>query len=473
MISDLHWKSMSELAAGLRAREFSGRELVQTYLDRISALDDRVHAFVTVAAEEALRAGDLVDQRLARGDAVPPLAGIPIGIKDSIPTRDIQTTANSRVLEQWVPELDAAAVRRLRAAGAIVLGKTNLNELGWALPADDDLVPPTRSPWNLELAAIGSSTGSGAAVAAGFCAAAIGTDSGGSVRLPAGQNGLIGIKPTHGRVSRLGMDASSISEISPLARTVTDAALLLTALSGYEPDDPLSWPVEPPNYASGLHGDVRGLKIGVPWTYIASTEPEPEVTAAFADGLDALRSCGAKIVDVTIPGLADARAANFIVLNAEAYADHAPTLRAHPDQYGPSALRYHWMGAFLTAADYLNAKRVGRRIRHLVQEQFTSLYALVTPTSPVVTAEAARRPGAHRKGVNAAFTAPFNLTGHPAVSIPAGMSAATGLPIGMQLTGPLYGEETLLQLAYAHEQATNWSSLHPTLDVGRLTSATE
>lgn len=473
MISDLHWKPVSELAAGLRAGDFSCRELVQAYLDRIDALDDRIHAFVTVAADQALAAGDQVDRQLARGDALPPLAGIPLGVKDSIPTQDIRTTANSRVLEHWVPESDAAAVRRLRAAGAIILGKTNLNEFGWALPADDDLAPPTRSPWNPELAAIGSSTGSGAAVAAGFCAAAIGTDGGGSVRLPAGQNGLIGLKPTHGRVSRLGMDASSMSEISPLSRTVTDAALMLTAMSGYEPDDPLSWPVAPPDYAAGLHGDIRGLKIGVPWTYIASTEPEPEVTAAFAAGLDALGSRGVEIVDVTIPGLADARAANFIVLNAEAYADHAATLRAHPDRYGPSALRYHWMGAFLTAADYLNAKRVGRRIRHLVQEQFTSLQALATPTSPVVTAEAARRPGAHRKGANAAFTAPFNLTGHPAVSVPAGMSAATGLPIGMQLIGPLYSEESLLQLAFAHEQATNWSSRHPTLGVDALRPVTE
>ena len=468
MESPLYWQSVSALATGLRGRAFSCRELVQTYLDRIDALDGRVRAFVTVARDEALAEADGVDQRIAAGEALPPLAGIPIGVKDSIPARGIRTTANSRVLEHWVPEADAAPVRRLREAGAIILGKTNLNEFGWALPQETDLFPPTQNPWNPERAAIGSSTGSGAAVAAGFCAAALGTDGGGSTRLPAGQNGLIGIKPTHGRVSRLGMDAVSISEISPLARTVTDAALLLTAMSGYEIGDPASWPMPTPDYAGMLQLDMRGVRIGVPRSYIATVELEPEVEAAFADALDQFRSLGAEIVDVTIPGLPDTRAANFVVLNSEVYADHATTLRTQPDKYGRSAFRYHWMGAFLTAADYLNAQRVGRRIRGLVQEQFSNVAALATPTSPVVTSEAARQPGAHRRGTNASFTAPFNLTGHPAISIPAGISASTGLPIGVQLVGPLYGEEILFQLGYAHEQATDWSSKHPQLDVEML-----
>jgi aspartyl-tRNA(Asn)/glutamyl-tRNA(Gln) amidotransferase subunit A len=333
------------------------------------------------------------------------------------------------------------------------LGKTNLNEFGWSLPSDDDLTPPVRNPWNTAYASIGSSSGSGAAVAAGLCAAAIGTDGGGSARLPAGQHGLVGVKATHRRVSRLGMDDSTISEIAPIARTTADAALLLATMAGYEEADWQSWPEPCPRFAERLEVDVSGWRVGVPSRDIENLPMEPEVSAAFANGLSVLERLGVELVEVRVPGMTEARLANFIVLNAEAYTAHGKTLRRQPDRYGHSSYVYHWMGAFLSAADYLNARQVGQHVRKIIQGMFGDIRAIVTPTSPVVTAEAAREPGSHRKGVNAAFTAPFNLTGHPAISVPLGLSSSTGLPIGMQLVGSLFDELTLFQLGHAFEHA--------------------
>jgi aspartyl-tRNA(Asn)/glutamyl-tRNA(Gln) amidotransferase subunit A len=461
MTLPVHDLPLTDVAEMLHTRDLSSRELVQAYLERIETHDDSLHCYITVDAETALHCADDVDRRRLTGADLPPLAGIPVAVKDSIPTAGIRTTANSRLLAGWVPVQDAVAIERLRVAGAIILGKTNLNEFGWALPADDDLTPPVRNPWNTHYAAIGSSSGSGAALAAGMCAAAIGTDGGGSARLPAGQHGLVGLKATHGRVSRLGMDSSSISEIAPLAHTVSDAALLLSAMAGPTVDDGVGW--LPPRLGIAAHLDraVSGWRVGVPRRDIAAAALEDEVAVAFASGLDKLERLGIELVDVDLPGLADARAANFVVLNAEAYATHAASLRAHPERYGESALVYHWMGAFLNAADYLHAQQVGSRVRELVQEWFRDVRLLVTPTSPVVTAEAARRPESHRRGANAAFTAPFNLTGHPALSLPAGISSSTGLPIGLQLVGPLFDELSILQLAFAYERAAPWSTLRP------------
>ncbi|HZY68465.1 MAG TPA: amidase [Devosia sp.] len=455
-MTELHERSVFELSDGLARCEFSARELVQAYLDRINAHDRRFNSFVTVDAEAALQAAGEVDARRSRGEALGPLAGIPIGVKDSIPTAGIRTTSNSRLLEHWVPEADAAPIRRLRAAGAIVLGKTNLNEFGWALPNDGDLTPKPMNAWNPAYAAIGSSSGSGIAVAAGFVPAAVGTDGGGSARLPAGQHNLVGIKPTHGLLSRKGMDHSWIGEVSPLAQTVRDAALMLSIMAGREDRDWHTWPLSVPSYAEQHEESVAGWRVGVPRRLIEQAGMEAEVEASFSAALEVLRGLGAELVDVDLPGLSEARMANFVVLNAQQHAAHAPTLRKHPELYGRSARTYHWAGAFLSATDLLNALTIGARVRDLVQDAFTDIRAIVTPTSPVVTAEAARKPEQHRKGSNAVFTSPFNLTGHPAISLPAGFSASTGLPIGVQLVAPLFAEADLFTLGNAFERATDW-----------------
>lgn len=452
--------SIATLARHFRRGDVSPVELTRTYLERIARLDRGLHAFLTVAADEVLADAEDAERCLSRGDSRP-LLGMPVAVKDSIATRGIRTTANSRVLEDWVPAHDAAAVARLRSAGAIVIGKTNLNEFGWSIPRDDDLCPPPRNPWNPALAAVGSSSGSGVAVAAGLCAAALGTDGGGSVRLPAGQMGLVGFKATHALVSRTGvLHAGSIGDVGALTHTVEDAAVLLGALAAYDANDPDAVPRDQEDYARVLHDGIRDVRIGVPWTYIDQIPVESEVRRAFESALTNLAGLGAQLTAVDLPALVHARAANFVVLVAEHYAAHEPLLGAKWPRYGRSARLYTAMGAFLSASDYLRAKEVGRLIRRDVDHALREVAAIAMPTSPVVTAEAARKPGAHRRGLNASFTAPFNVTGHPAVSVPCGMSNV-GLPIGFQLVGRWFDESTLFRIAHAYEQATAWHDLRP------------
>lgn len=451
--------SLAALAGLFRRGEASPVDVTRLFLDRIALLDPGLHAFVTVA-DRALADARAAEQRLRQGDENL-LTGIPIAVKDSLATEGLRTTANSHVLESWVPCRDAAAIERLRQAGAVIIGKTNLNEFGWSIPDPDDLCPPPRNPWNPALAAIGSSSGSGAAVAAGLCSAALGTDSGGSVRLPAGQMGLVGLKPTHALISRTGsLHAGPIGDVGPMTRTVEDTAILLTALAGFDATDPDAEPRADVDYVRSLDGSPRGLRLGVPWTHIESVPVEPDVRVAFDTALAELARVGVGVTRVALPILERARAATFVILNAEHYAAHAQALPAQWERYGRSARLYHAQGAFVTAADYAAAQAVGRLARRSVDTVLRDVDALAMPVSPVVTAEAARQAGAHRRGLNASFTAPFNVTGHPALAMPCGMSTV-GLPIGLQLTGRHGDESTLLRLAHAYEQATPWHTLHP------------
>ncbi len=453
--------SIEDTARRYRAGSLSPVELTQSLLQRIDQRNPSLHAYITVAADRALTDADAAQRRLERGDDGP-LVGIPFGIKDSVATQGIRTTANSRVLEHWIPARDAAAVARLRQAGAIILGKTNLNEFGWSLPREDDLCPPPRNPWNPQYAAIGSSSGSGAAVSGGLATAALGTDGGGSVRLPAGQMGLVGIKATHALISRAGsMHKGSLGNIGPLVRTTRDMAIVLNALAGYDHEDPDSRPREATDYLAGIDDGANWVRLGVPWTYMDTVPVEAEVRESFEAALRDFERLGASIRAVDLRVLSHARAANFIVLNAEHYASHEGILRTHWALHGPSARLYLTQAAFLSAADYLQALEVRRLVGAEVDAVLREVDLIVMPTSPVVTAEAARQPDAHRRGINASFTAPFNLTGHPALSAPCGMSAI-GLPVGVQLTGRRWDERLLLRAAYAYEQATSWHTLRPT-----------
>jgi aspartyl-tRNA(Asn)/glutamyl-tRNA(Gln) amidotransferase subunit A len=452
--------SIEEVARWYRTGEISPVELTQALLARIDRLNPALHAYITVAPDRALTDAEAAQRRLAAGDGGP-LVGIPFGIKDSIATGGIRTTSNSRVLADWIPTRDAAAVGRLREAGAVVLGKTNLNEFGWSLPSEDDLCPPPRNPWNPRYAAIGSSSGSGVAASGGLAIAALGTDGGGSARLPAGQMGLVGFKATHALISRAGsLHRGPLSNIGPLVRTARDMAIVMNALAGYDPEDPDARPRDTVDHLTGLEDGIAGIRLGVPWDYVDAVPVEPEVRGAFDAALNEFRRLGASIRPVDLGVLEHARAANFIVLNAEHYASHEAMLKTHWALHGRSARLYLTQAAFLSAADYLQALEVRRLVRGAVDDVLQDVDVLVMPTSPVVTAEAARQPGAHRRGINASFTAPFNLTGHPALSVPCGMSA-TGLPIGLQLTGRWYDEPLLLRVARSYEQATTWHRLRP------------
>ncbi len=465
----LHYLPLAEQARRIRSGELSAVVLTRAYLGRIHSHNPQLNSFITIDEDRAIEQAQRVDDAISRGEQVGPLAGIPLAVKDSIPTKGLRTTDNSNLLADWVPEHDAAAVEKLRRAGAVVIGKANLNEFGWSRPLEADLAPPPWNPWNPRFASVGSSSGSGAAASGGLASAAIGTDGGGSIRLPGGAHGLIGFKPTHGLVSRRGMDHNSHSEISPLTRTVEDAALMLDALAGFVPDDDMSWPGAPVGYADRLsEADVRGWRIGVPWKFVRSAPNEPEVLAAFEEFLGTLESLGCEVIDVPVRGLAEARMANFLVLNAEAYQRHAKSLGEYWDSYGEITRVYLMQGAYLGADDLLNASEVGRTVRGLLESEIfsadkTGVRALAMPTSPFVTAERSRRPGEHSRGINACFTAPFNITGHPSTSVPAGFSESNGLPIGAMLTTALHNDLELLQLAHAHEQATNWHLRHPEL----------
>jgi aspartyl-tRNA(Asn)/glutamyl-tRNA(Gln) amidotransferase subunit A len=466
MRPELAFESITGLAEALRSGQITSTELVKGYIERIRATDAKLRSFISVAEETALEEAARADAAIAEGRADHLLTGIPLGVKDNINVAGYPLTNNSRTMEHHIASKDAPPIRNLRKAGAIILGKTNLNEFGWALPTENDLKPTPYNAWNPKYAAVGSSSGSGAAAAAGLAAATIGTDGGGSTRLPAGQGNLIGLKATHGRISRYGQDSSTISEICALTRTVRDTAILLNEMVSYEPDDPQSSPMPAPDFVAALDTDVRGWRVGVPRRYVDTAPLEANVRTAYENALQTLASLGVEIVEVKIRGLAEARAANFVVLNGETYVKHQRSIRETPELYGRSAYLYHLQGAFVGASDYVAAKIMAARVAEIVSRTLRehNLKALITPTSPFITAEMARKPGQHGKGVNAAFTAPFNLTGHPALSMPAGFDSETGIPIGVQLVGANYDELSLLQLAQACEGATDFQTRHPDWD---------
>ena len=409
---------------------------------------------ITLASENALASAQAAESELERGAWIGPLHGIPIGIKDCIASAGLRTTANSHVLHDWIPADDAPAVAALRAAGALVFAKLNLNEFAWSIPSEDDLYPPPRNPWSPDHFAMGSSSGSAVAVASGLCPAALGTDAGGSVRQPAANCGAVGLKPTHGLIDSSGsFGARTICEVGPITRSVEDAALLLGGLVGGNA-----------SYVDSLRQSPRRMRVGVLSRHIDLAQSDPQISAAFSEALRVIGDLGFEIVEMEIEGLAKAAAANFVVLNAEAFAAHEETLLARMQDYGRSARLYHVQGAFLSAADYIAALSVGEAVRGRVDESLLAVDALATPVVPVLTAEAARTAKAQpHTGGSAIFTAPFNLTGHPALAIPCGMSRE-GIPIGLQLVGRRDGEADLLAVGYAFEQATSWHTMHPPWD---------
>jgi aspartyl-tRNA(Asn)/glutamyl-tRNA(Gln) amidotransferase subunit A len=444
-MTPLYGRSLLDTARLIRVGEVSAAEVTEELLQRITDLDGILHSFITVDTEGAKAAARQADAEIAAGVLQGPLHGIPVAVKDSIPTRGLSTTANSRVLADWVPDTDADAVVRLREAGAVIIGKTSLNEFGWSVPCDDDLAPPVRNPWNPHYQAIGSSSGSGAAVSAGLVFGALGTDSGGSTRLPAGQMGLIGLKPTRGAIPHGGaLTDDLISTIGNLARNAGDAAAIFEALSGQR--------------IGPLNEGVTGIRLGVPHQYMEMVGLEPEVAESFDEDLERLKALGVVLTDVDIAVLASAREATFMLIAALTFASHEETLRTKFHLYGSSARRYLLTGAFLTTADYLRAVRVGEMVTFELNRTLTGLHGLVSPVSPVVTAEAARRPSEHRRGINASFTAPFSLTGWPAIAVPSRVGGL-GLPIGFQIAARPRQESLLLRLAWSYGQLCGMQDL--------------
>lgn len=451
MTLPLHYTPIETLGIMLRRREISSLELIDHFIQRIESLNPSLNAIITLVADDARQLAQQADHIIKVGGDLTskPLLGIPLTVKDAVATRGIRTTANSRTLGDWVPDFEPLAISHLREAGAIILAKANCNEY-FGIPSEEDRFPRPRTPYNTDYVAIGSSSGSGVAVAAGFCAASIGTDAAGSVRLPAAQAGVVGMKTTNGCITLEDVGRqSSFLTVGSLARTISDTALLTATMAGEAVPD-----LRP----QSLHE----LRVGVPWQYIETSPVEDEIKQAFHNLLDLLKSEGAQICDISIPGLAETRMATFVAMYTEHHAAHAAALRRQLNDYGRSARLYALQGAFISAADYLNALELGRRVRRNVDHALADVDVIAMPTSPFVTAEAARKPSEHRRGMNTVFTVPFNMTGHPAITVPCGMSSL-GIPIGAQFAAAHHAEELLYRLSLAIEQQSDWHRINPNI----------
>jgi aspartyl-tRNA(Asn)/glutamyl-tRNA(Gln) amidotransferase subunit A len=429
----------------LQKRELTSVDLTEAAFNRVSELDPELHAFVTLDHEGALQSAALADQEIADG-RLRPLQGVPVAVKDNIAMRGLRTTFNSRAYEQWLPTQDAEPVARLREAGAVILGKTNLNEFALSVPDATDLVPPPRNPWNRNLQAMGSSSGSAVAVSTGMCFAALGTDAGGSVRLPASQMGLVGLKPTRGALPGAEGILDEVSVVGILARHAADALAMYEVLAG-------SQDIEDPG---------SPLELAVPRRQIDELPIEDEAAQAFASDLETLVELGVRLVEVDLPYLEAARDANFLLMTALQHASRAEDLRERYALIGTSARRYFLGAGMLGIEDFFSARRVADIFSHDLKKKIAGCTGLVTPVSTVTSAEAARRPGEHGRGLDASFTSPFNAIGWPAISIPTRIGT-NGLPIGMQVVGRPGQDGFLLGVAGFVQQNVDslWTSDSP------------
>jgi aspartyl-tRNA(Asn)/glutamyl-tRNA(Gln) amidotransferase subunit A len=450
--------NLEELSPLLRDKRVSPVEVTQAYLERIDALNETFHAFIAVMREQALADAWRCQEDILQGDYRGPLHGVPVALKDLYDTAGVPTTAASKIYAHRLPEKDATGVARLRAAGAVIIGKTNLHEFAYGVTAHSSYFGPTRNPWDLERVAGGSSGGSGAAVAAGLCMAATGSDTGGSIRIPAALCGIVGLKPTYGRISCHGMLplSWSLDHPGPMARTVYGAAAMLAAMAGYDPCDPASADVPIPGYTTGLGGGVAGLRIGLDPQWALSGIHE-EVRAAFQGGLAVLQDLGAEIIEVSVPHVVEGMEAALTILMAEATAIHEEFLQACPDDYQPDVRARLEKGFAVRGIDYGRARRSGELLRRDLAVLFQKADLLATPVCGIP----APRIGQREVTIDGEtvpvmvpltrYTRVFNLTGLPAISVPCGFSSE-GLPIGLQLVGRAWDEATVLRAAYAYER---------------------
>jgi aspartyl-tRNA(Asn)/glutamyl-tRNA(Gln) amidotransferase subunit A len=478
--------TIHELTARFRDGSTTPTAATQAYLDRIAALDGKVKAYLTVSRDGALAAADAADRRWAGGQPRGPVDGVPIAVKDVLCTQDVRTTCGSRILEAFVPPYDATVVERLGAAGAVVLGKTNMDEFAMGSSTEHSGFFTTNNPWDLSRVPGGSSGGSAAAVAADLAAAALGTDTGGSIRQPGSFTGTVGLKPTYGRVSRYGLVAfaSSLDQVGPLTKDVTDAALVLAAIAGHDPLDSTSADVPLSDYAGQLGRSIEGLRIGVPREYFAEGI-EPEVEGAVRDAIEVLRGLGARAEPLSLPTTPYGLAAYYVIAPAEAssnlarydgvkYGLRVPgkdlidmSGRTRAAGFGGEVKRRVMLGTYALSAGYYDAYYgKAQKVRTLVRRDFDAAFArvdvIVAPTTPNLPFRHGEKEDPLAMYLNDALTIPANLAGLPGVSIRCGFSSGN-LPIGLQIIGKAFDEATVLRVAHAYERATDWLSRRPTL----------
>lgn len=473
---DLAFLGAVRLAALVRERQVSPVELTRIYLERIDRLDPRLRAYVTVCRDSALDAARAAEAAVARnerlgphGSGLGPLHGVPFAVKDQFDTRGVRTTQGSRLFEVFVPGEDATAVARLRAAGAILLGKLNMTEFALGGTQEFPFGQP-RNPWRLEHDPGGSSSGSGIATAAALCGFSLGEDTGGSVRSPAGWCGVVGVRPTWGRVSRGGVFPLcwSMDAPGPLGRAVEDTALVLRVIAGHDPRDPLTSRSPVPDYPSVLAGDVRGLRIGVIQELTAGADTSGEVRAAVEEAVRVLVTLGADVDAVSLPHLPLAGAVFMALADSEGAGLHQQWLRTRWTDYDRGTRRRLATAGLLPAGFYHEAQRARALIRSEIRDALTRWDLLLSPTAPapappIAAATAAigsREEAARRFFTRRSYTTPASLAGVPALSVPCGFSAS-GLPIGLHLLGRSFDEATILRVAHAYEQSTGWRRRRP------------
>ena len=480
--------TVHDAAKMLRTGEVTSLELTESVFERIAATDEGIHAYLTLDREAAQDSARRADARLRNSDGTSPLLGIPIALKDNFLTRALRTTCASKILGEFVPPFAATVVKKLGDAGAVIVGKTNLDEFAMGSSVENSAFVPTRNPWNLERTPGGSSGGSAAAVAADQCLAALGTDTGGSIRQPASFCGIVGLKPTYGRVSRYGIIAfaSSMDQVGPMTKDVRDTALLLEAIAGHDPADATSVRRAVPRYAETLGDDINGLRVGIPKEYfVAGMEASVEHAVRLA--VRQLQKNGAVIEEISLPHSEYAVAVYYIVATAEASSnlarydgmrygyragagDLTETYQVSRDQgFGAEVKRRIMLGTYALSAGYYDAYYLkAQRVRTLIKRDFDQAFqrcdVIVTPTSPTTAfrlGEKTENP--LQMYLSDICTISANLAGLPALSLPCGFDA-DGMPIGMQIIGKQFDEATILRLAYHYEQSTDWHERKPHLE---------
>ncbi|GAC1684713.1 MAG: Asp-tRNA(Asn)/Glu-tRNA(Gln) amidotransferase subunit GatA [Ktedonobacteraceae bacterium] len=464
-MAELYTLTIHEAGDLLRQKKVSSVELTKAHLDRIRAVEDKVKAFTLVTDELALQQAEEADRRIAHGDSLSPLTGIPIAIKDVISTKDITTTAGSRMLEHFKPPYNATVMEKLNAAGIVMVGKTNMDEFAMGSSTENSAFFNTHNPWDLERAPGGSSGGSAAAVAAGMAMGSYGSDTGGSIRQPASLCNVLGVKPTYGRVSRFGLIAfgSSLDQIGPFARDARDAALLLQAVAGQDVRDSTSSPKPVPNYSAGLNGSIKGMKLGVPEEYwVEGTQPE--VIKVVRENIEKLRAMGAEIIDVSLPHTKYGVSAYYIIAPAEASDMWEAMEKTRQYGFGAEVKRRIMLGTYALSSGYYDAYyKQAEKVRSLITQDFEQAFekvdALVSPASPTVAFKLGEISDPYQMYLQDVFTIPANLAGISGISIPGGFSQ--GLPVGLQLLGPAFGEDVVLRIADAFERETDYHTQWP------------
>ena len=484
---ELYELTAAQLAAKLQSREVSAREVTESVLGRVDKVESEVKAYVTVTKELALAQADEIDKKRAAGETLSSIAGIPIALKDNLCTDGVETTCSSKILRGFIPPYDATVIEKLRAQSSVFVGKANLDEFAMGSSTENSGIHTSRNPWDINTVPGGSSGGSTAAVAASEAIWALGSDTGGSIRQPASFCGVVGVKPTYGRVSRYGLIAfaSSLDQIGPITKDVTDAAMLLNAISGHDPMDSTSVPIDVPDYTKALVADVKGLKIGVPKEYFAQGV-EGAISNAVRAAIDKFVELGAIAEEISMPHSEYALPAYYIIAPAEASSNLARydgvrfghrTARAtnyvdlfektRDEGFGPEVKQRIMIGTYALSAGYYDAFYLkAQQVRTLIKRDFDRAFekydVIISPTAPTVAFKIGDKSGDPlAMKLSDVLTIPANMAGVPALSMPCGFS--DGLPIGLQIMSPAFQEEKMLQAAFAYEQATEWHKEKPKL----------